>query len=339
MTAARFPLGVLPTPLVRADRLRAALGCGPVWIKRDDLLGFGVAGNKTRALERLLGDALARGADVLVTGGGPDSNFVAAAALAARVAGLDCELVVWGDVRSTTNLALAADAGARIHPLGDDRRDRVDTEVERLAAELTAHGRRAVAVPRGGSTPVGADGFARAAAEVVGQWTEPERPAAVVLPVGSGGSVAGLLAGLSAAGVDWPVLGASVSRPPDEITARVLALARDTAALAGTPPPRPELLTIVDARGPGFGVASAADRAAADVARRTEGLLLDDTYGAKAFAVALGFLCRRDPGPDPPGTDPTGPVLLWHTGGVASALAHAGEAAGPSPEENRDRTP
>ena len=92
----RLPLGTLPTPLVDAPRLRAELGCGPLWIKRDDLAGFGIAGNKTRPLEYLLGDALARGMDVLVTGGGPDSNFVAAAAMAARVAGIDCELVVWG---------------------------------------------------------------------------------------------------------------------------------------------------------------------------------------------------------------------------------------------------
>ncbi|GAA4910004.1 D-cysteine desulfhydrase [Actinomycetospora succinea] len=312
----RFPLGVLPTPLVRADRLRAVLGCGPLWTKRDDLTGFGVAGNKVRALEHLLGDALARGGDVLVTGGGPDSNFVAAAAQAARVAGLDCELVVWGDPHGTTNLALATAAGARIHPLGSADRGRVDGEVERLGAELARQGRRPLAVPRGGSTPMGALGFACAAAEVVDQWSEPAAPT-VVLPVGSGGSVAGLLAGL--AGTDWQVLGASVSRPPEEITAKVLGLAHETAALRGSTPPRPEQLTIVDARGPGFGVASPADRAAADLVLRTEGVLLDDTYGAKAAAVAVEHL----------GTDP---ALLWFTGGLVSALSPVSELPGHSTE-------
>lgn len=341
MRSARFPLAVLPTPLTRLERLAPALGRGPLWAKRDDLTGFGVAGNKARALEHLIGDALARDADVLVTGGGPDSNFVAAAAQAAAVAGLDCELVVAGDARGTTTLALAADAGARLHPLGDGPRDRVDGAVERLAAELGAAGRRPVAVPRGGSTPVGAAGFAAAAAEVVGQWPEPEPPAAVVIPVGSGGSVAGLLAGLAAAGARWPVLGVSVSRPPEEIAATVLALAEEAARLAGTPGPRTDLMTVVDARGPGFGVASPADRAAADLVRRTEGLLLDDTYGAKAAAVLVEHL----------GTAPR-PALLWLTGGIASALAHAGEHAHPSgspgrgrdvrprrTEETRERTP
>ncbi|MEJ2885243.1 1-aminocyclopropane-1-carboxylate deaminase/D-cysteine desulfhydrase [Actinomycetospora aeridis] len=315
----RFALGILPTPLVRADRLRAAVGCGPLWVKRDDLLGFAVAGNKVRALEHLLGDARARGRDVLVTGGGPDSNFVAAAAQAARVAGLDCELVVWGDPHGTTNLALATAAGARIHPLGSDDRGRVDGEVARLGAELEREGRRPLAVPRGGATPVGALGFACAAAEVVAQWTEAQAPT-VVIPVGSGGSVAGLLAGL--AGTGWRVLGASVSRPPDEITAAVLALAGATAALLDSPPPCREQLTIVDARGPGFGVASPADRAAADLVLRTEGLLLDDTYGAKAAAVAIEHVAHA--GPDP--------TLLWSTGGLVSALSHVSELRGYRPE-------
>ncbi|WP_433026727.1 pyridoxal-phosphate dependent enzyme [Actinomycetospora sp. CA-053990] len=220
----RLPLGTLPTPLVDAPRLRAELGCGPLRIKRDDLAGFGIAGNKTRPLEYLLGDAQAHGMDVLVTGGGPDSNFVAAAAMAARVAGIACELVVWGgaSLGPTPNLALAAAAGARLVPLGDDRRERVDVVVAERAAELRAAGRRPLAVPRGGSTPVGAAGFARAAAELLDQCVRLDGafPATVVLPLGSGGSTAGLLVGLAAAGADTTVLAVSVSRPPEEITPR-----------------------------------------------------------------------------------------------------------------------
>ena len=290
----RLPLGTLPTPLVDAPRLRAELGCGPLRIKRDDLAGFGIAGNKTRPLEYLLGDAQAHGVDVLVTGGGPDSNFVAAAAMAARVAGMACELVVWGgaSLGPTPNLALAAAAGARLVPLGDDRRERVDVVVAERAAELRAAGRRPLAVPRGGSTPVGAAGFARAAAELLDQCVRLDGafPATVVLPLGSGGSTAGLLVGLAAAGADTTVLAVSVSRPPEEITAKVLDLARACAAALGTAPPREARLEVVDHRGPGFGRASVADRDAAATVLRTEGLLLDPTYTAKAFAVALAGL-------------------------------------------------
>ena len=319
MTQPRFPLAVLPTPLVRAHRvekelgLDKALGAGPVLVKRDDLTGFAVGGNKTRALEYLLGRAVADRCDVLVTGGGPGSNFCPAAAVAARAAGLDCELVVWGEVRGSANLAIAAAAGACLRPTGDQVREALDAAIEARAAELAAAGRRPFPVPRGGSTPLGAVGFAVAAAELAAQLDSyaltasgVAEPALVVLAVGSGGSCAGLLA----AGPPWPVLGVSVSRPLPEITGRVRALAQACAGLLDRPPPRDERLEIVDARGPGFGVASSADRAAARLALHTEGLLLDDTYGAKAFAVLIKRVSAA-----------SGPVVFWHTGGLVPAIA------------------
>jgi len=270
----RFPLAVLPTPLVRAHRLEAALRCGPVLLKRDDLAGFAAAGNKTRPLEYLVGAALAEGADVLVTGGGPGSNFCPAAALAARAAGLDCELVVWGDVAGSANLALAAAAGARLQPTGEADREAVDTLVDSRAAPT----------------------------------------ALIVLAVGSGGSVAGLVTGLAAVGLAWPVLGVSVSRPLLEITDRVTELAGECAALLAAPvPPPPEL---VDARGAGFGVASPQERGCARLALHTEGMLLDDTYGAEAFTVLVDRV-RADQG---------GPVVYWHTGGLIPAIATLTEA-------------
>lgn len=314
----RFPLGVFPTPLHRAHRLEAALRCGPVLLKRDDLAGFGVAGNKTRPLEYLLGAARAQGADVLVTAGAASSNFAPAAALAARVAGLDCELLVTGDQRDAPNLALAAASGATLIPAGADR-GALDRLVVERAVELRAAGRRPYAVPRGGSTGLGAVGFAVAARELLDQVT----PALVVLAVGSGGSIAGLTAGFAAAGVDIPVLGVSVSRPLPDVAAHVAALAAGCAAVLGTPVPAPPEL--VDARGAGFGVASDHERACARLALHTEGLLLDDTYGAEAFAVLLDRLGRTDQAP--------GPVVYWHTGGLLPALTHL--PASPDPEACR----
>jgi 1-aminocyclopropane-1-carboxylate deaminase/D-cysteine desulfhydrase-like pyridoxal-dependent ACC family enzyme len=325
----RFPFAVLPTPLHRAHRLEAALRCGPLLLKRDDLVGFGAAGNKARPLEHLIGDARARGAEVLVTGGGPGSNFCAAAALAAAVAGMECELVVWGDDRDETrgnavratsgdvsrrsspsdapNLALAAAAGARLIPTGGTDRGEVDRLVEARAAEL---GPRAYPVSRGGSTPVGAAGFAAAAAELDAQLAAlGVEPALVVLALGSGGSTGGLLAGLAAAGRATPVLAVSVSRPPGEITARVLELAAACAALLGGPAPAPDRLEVLDARGAGFGTASDRERERARLALLTEGLLLDGTYGAQAFSATVDRL---------PGA--SGPVVYWHTGGLVPAL-------------------
>jgi 1-aminocyclopropane-1-carboxylate deaminase/D-cysteine desulfhydrase-like pyridoxal-dependent ACC family enzyme len=307
----RTTLGVFPTPVTRATRLERALGRGPLLVKRDDLAGFGVAGNKTRPLEFLLGAALEAGAEVLVTGGGPDSNFGPAAALAARAVGMDCELVVWGEP-GRPNLALARAAGATLRFTGGTDRAAVDELVHRRADQLAAEGRVAYPVPRGGSTALGAVGFALAGVELARQVDEQldRPPSLIVLAVGSGGSCAGLLVGLAAAGLRVPVLGVSVSRPPEQIGAKVRELATGCAELLGVaaPVPPPEL---VDARGPGFGRASELERERALLALRTEGLLLDHTYGAEALAAAIERL------PDRPAA---GPVLFWHTGGVLPAI-------------------
>jgi 1-aminocyclopropane-1-carboxylate deaminase/D-cysteine desulfhydrase-like pyridoxal-dependent ACC family enzyme len=320
---ARFPLAVLPTPVHRLRRLERALDVGPLLVKRDDLIGFGVAGNKARPLEYLLGAARAERADVLVTGGGPGSNFLPAAALAARAAGLDCELIVWGaDLPRSPNLALAAAAGAVIHPTGGTDRAAVDALAVQRADELRRRGRRPFPVPRGGSTPVGALGFAAAARELLDQLTAP--PGLVVIAVGSGGSCAGLLAGLAGPAPASRVLAVSVSRPPGQIGPRLGELADACAALLGGPPPlHPELL---DARGAGFGTATAHERELARLALHAEGLLLDHTYGAPAFAAAVDRLRAGEPGP----------VLYWHTGGLLPAVAGlpaAPTGGGPAPED------
>lgn len=313
MSLPRFPLALVPTPLVAATRLGAELGAAaPLLVKRDDLIGFGVAGNKTRPLEYLVGAARAQGAEVLVTGGGPGSNFIAAAALAARVAGLRCEIVLWGDPAGAPNVGLAEAAGARIRPTGRSVREEVDARAAERAAELTAAGTPAMAVPRGGSTPVGALGFLDAGLELAGQL-EGATPSAIVLPVGSGGSCAGLLAGLAAAGLGTPVVGVSVSRPPADIRESVLAIAHECAALHGTAPPDPAQLELVDARGPGFGHVTERERQRAALVLRTEGLLLDATYGAEAFSVAVDRALAG-------GTEP---IVWWHTGGVVPAVALA----------------
>jgi 1-aminocyclopropane-1-carboxylate deaminase/D-cysteine desulfhydrase-like pyridoxal-dependent ACC family enzyme len=317
---ARVSLGIFPTPLVRARRLESALGRGPLLIKRDDLAGFGVAGNKTRPLEFLVGEALARRARVLVTGGGPGSNFCPASALAARAVGLDCELVVWGEpdaLDRAPNLALARAAGAVVRPTRGSDRDAVDELVRQRAEALSATGRPAYPVPRGGSTELGAAGFAVAAVELAQQLDRLDvLPRLIVLSVGSGGSCAGLLAGLAAIGLDVPVLGVSVSRAPERIEPRVWELAAGCARLLGTPAPAGRL-DIVDARGLGFGQASDLEIERGLLAWRTEGLLFDQTYGVEALSSAIDAFDasgRLGGGPGPE------PVVLWHTGGLVPAI-------------------
>jgi 1-aminocyclopropane-1-carboxylate deaminase/D-cysteine desulfhydrase-like pyridoxal-dependent ACC family enzyme len=171
---------------------------------------------------------------------------------------------------------------------------------------LRAAGRSPYAVPRGGATPVGALGFASAASELAEQL--PDDDVVVVLPTGSGASLAGFLAGRSMLGARWPVVGVSVSRPTAELGPHVLDLAGRCAALLGAAPPGPADLRLTDAIGRGFGRVTEEDRRNVLLALRTEGLLFDSTYGAKAITAVLE-LAR-------PGQS----LVLWHTGGVPGAL-------------------
>ncbi|HET7379017.1 MAG TPA: pyridoxal-phosphate dependent enzyme, partial [Gaiellales bacterium] len=263
MTPRRVPLACLPTPLVPAPRLAEILGSGPLWIKRDDLTGFAVAGNKARALEYLLGDALDRGCDVLVAAGSVSSNFCAAAAVAARRCGLDCELLLAesASVAGTTNLAMARAVGARLHFDAAPTRENLDDVLWDRVDALRAAGRRPYPLPRGGATPIGAIGYAYAVQEVAQQCEAMGiQLDTVVVATGSGATQAGLVAGQVGYGLPWHVIGASVSRPIAESTEQVRALAKACAAELGFQDPSPDAVDVRDLRGAGFGIASPADR-------------------------------------------------------------------------------
>jgi D-cysteine desulfhydrase len=307
----RRPLAVLPTPLVEAPELAAALGiAGRLLVKRDDLTGFAVAGNKARQLEFLVADAVEQGADVLVTGGSASSNFIQAAAAAAAHACRGCELATAGSQRPRPwppNLAAAAAWGARITWTDDDDRASVDVALPTLADRLAGNGARPYLMPRGGASPVGCEGYRRAAAELVDQLPTTATAPTVVIAVGAGGTMAGLLAGAVAFGRPFTVVGASVSRPPEQIRDRVLELAGEVAKRHGDEPPQPGDVRIVDARGPGHGVASDAGRAAARTALRNAGLVLDPVYTAKAMGIIPDLAAE-------------GPIVFWHTGGLLDAV-------------------
>lgn len=308
----RLELGAWPTPLLRARRLEAAAGCRPLLVKRDDLSGFAVAGNKTRQLEYLVGAALEQGYDALVTGGVGTSNFCQGAAVAARAAGLACHLVVPGDPSAVppANLAIAMACGAEVSFTAGPR-EQLDSLIEQRAAELSTGGRRVLAVPRGGATAVGSLGFARAAAELAEQLSAMgHEEARVVVPVGSGGSIAGLLAGAGALRLHWTLIGVSVSRPLDAITPHVHDLAAACAALLDAPAPRRNAVRLITTRGTLHGPADDAELAAARTALQTEGLVLDAGYTARALLVALDQ--AREDGP---------PVVFWHTGGLVNAIS------------------
>jgi D-cysteine desulfhydrase len=330
MTAARparTRLATLPTPLVAASRLAQTMGAGPLYIKRDDLTGFAIGGNKARPLEFLVGAAIADRADTLVTGGAPGSNFCAAVAAAALWAGLRCELVLAGQPSSAPGpaLTLAQSWGATVRWTGSAARESVDDQLPRAAAALSSSGHRPYLIPRGGATGLGAIGYALAAFELREQLAAIGVSAArVVVAVGSGGTLAGLVAGNVLLGRPWTLVGGSVSRPVEDAAPRVLALARECARLlvgagvldpgaGGTAEPVPGDVVVVDARGPGHGLPSPEGVAAAEQAMRTEGLMVDPVYTAKALSLVPRYADGGD-------------MVFWHTGGLLDAVAGAAGA-------------
>jgi D-cysteine desulfhydrase len=229
-------------------------------------------------------------------------------------------LVLYGDEPRPPhpNLTLARSFGAAVLFTGDPRRESVDEGVAAAADRLRAAGRRPYPIPRGGARPVATLGYAHAAAEALDQLDAAGvAPALMLLATGSGVTHAGLLAGLAAAGRPVRVAGAAVSRPVEESATRVLDLARSGARLLGGAAPPPAAVEVHDARGPGYGLPSPEGERAAAIAARQEGLILDPVFTAKALGLLPRLLAAG-------GVD--GPVLFWHTGGTALALAAGGAA-------------
>jgi D-cysteine desulfhydrase len=288
----RVGLLLEPTPLHGAPRLSAELGVR-ILLKRDDLTGLGLGGNKSRGLEYLIADALRGGCDCLVTGAGPQSNWTLAAALACLRYRIEPHVVCYGTgAASEGNMRLHRMLGVDVRFTGSPDRSSVDAGIEDAGADLRAAGRRPYLVPRGGATALGSLGYVRASAELAAQLAElGEQPSGVWLATGSCGTQAGLLAGAAQTGADYDVTGVTVSRPAAECRDRVQVLAAGAAELAGggTAVPQP---TVLDGWiGPGYGIASAAGQAAAALVAVTEGVFLDPVFGAKAMAALIAE-CR-----------------------------------------------
>lgn len=304
MTAAPVPLSHWPTPLEPAPRLGVALGLGPddLWIKRDDLSDLG-GGNKVRKLEHLVAEALAARATVLVASGGAQSNHARATAAAAAKAGLRAVLVLGGTALAGQpgNLALDELLGAEVvlseGLFGAD----LDRRVSEVADRLRADGEVPAVLPFGGSSAVGARGYVACAAELHQQAPD---AAHVVVAVGSGGTMAGLVAGLGPARVLGIDTGALTDPAP-----RVAAL---VAELGGRPGP---LRLDRDQVGDGYGHLTSVAAMVMRTAARTEGLLLDPVYTGKALAglasaVSEGIVRQGER------------TVFVHTGGLPGLFGH-----------------
>jgi D-cysteine desulfhydrase len=315
----RYKLTTFPTPLEDAPRLSKELGAR-ILFKRDDLTGFALGGNKVRKIEFLLADALSKGSDVIVTGGGPQSNHARTTAAAARKAGMESFLVLSGDrpTESNGNLLLDELLGAEIRFLGGGWRD-TDAEIRNAADELAARGRRPYIVPAGGSSVLGCCSYMLAVGELLSQLdAQAIKPDYIVVTTGSCGTHAGILAGLKYHRRKIPVIGITVSRSVEEGTQRITRLVGETAGFLETPLSfDTNDIVIRDGYiGKGYAQITPEARRAIKLVAQSEGIFLDQVYTGKTMAGLIDLLHK--------GTLERGStIVFWHTGGTPGLFGHA----------------
>ena len=317
----RLALAHLPTPLEPMARLTEHLGGPRLWVKRDDLTGLGLGGNKVRKLEFVLPVAQEHGADVLVTAGVAQSNSVRQIAAAAARAGVDCHVIQLIDRieepqphPATGNAMIIRLLGATVHQVkwSGNRTEAIAA----VATELERSGRRPYIVPYGVSNPLGAIGYIAAAIEMLGQFERLGiRPTAVVHASGSGGTQAGLVVGFHGSGSH--VIGVDVDADPSRVRSDVSKIAVQFANDVGLDAPGIDAsIEILDGyAGPVYAAITDATIEAIDLGARLEGLILDPVYSAKALAAVIGMVRAGRFAADEH-------VVFIHTGGAPSLLAH-----------------
>jgi D-cysteine desulfhydrase len=326
MHLARFPRRRYTqgwTPLEKLDRLSAHLGGPDIYIKRDDLLGLAGGGNKTRKLEFLVADALAKGCDTLITCGAVQSNHCRLTLAAAVKEGLKCRLVLEERVAHSYNpdasgnnflFRLLGVEAVTVVPTGVD----LAAEMQKVADQVASLGRKAYVIPGGGSNPLGALGYVSCAEEILAQAHEMDlRIDHVVCASGSTGTHAGLICGLVGNNSHIALTGINVRRTREEQEPNVHKLAQETAELLGIAGgiPREAITALGDWVGPGYSLPSPEMVEAVQMLARVEGILLDPVYTGKAMAGLIGLVRR--------GAFKKGQrVLFLHTGGSPALYAY-----------------
>lgn len=312
-----------PTPLEFLPNFSAALGGPQVWMKRDDLCGLAPGGNKTRKLEFLVADALAQGADTLITCGAPQSNHCRITLAAAVKEGLRCRFVIEERIPGTFRedasgnhflFRLYGVEHIEVVPAGTD----MAAAMARQAAMLAAEGRRAYVIPGGGSNALGGLGYVVCAMETRQQLREQDvRIDRVFVGSGSSGTHGGFVAGCHAIGWDVPVVGIGVSRDPEQQEPLVRKEAEAVLALLGVHAPLPAdaVRCIGGYWQPKYSLPNAGMIEAVQLLARTEAILLDPVYTGKAMAGLVDLYRRGEFARDEH-------ALFVHTGGAPALFAY-----------------
>lgn len=319
----RQSLGFFPTPLIELSRLSKALNGPTIFMKRDDNTGLALGGNKTRKLEFIMGDALAQGADCVITAGAAQSNHCRQTAAAAASLGLECHLVLGGEEPEQTsgNLLLDKIFGSHIHWAGANRKGE---DIPKIVEQLTNKGKKPYVIPYGGSNELGALAFVEAFKELESQRESMDVLFThIVFASSSGATQAGLMLGKKILNSPAQIVGINIDKgetdkvPFDQYT---VALANSTASLIGADHQFSEtdLILNSDYVGEGYGVVGTLENEAIAMTAQTEGILLDPVYTGRAMGGLIDMIRSGK-------IKKTDRVLFWHTGGAPALFAYSSD--------------
>lgn len=314
----RIRFAHLPTPVESLPRLSTKLGGPRLYIKRDDQTGLAFGGNKTRKLEYLIPEALAHGAETLITTGAVQSNHCRQTAAAAAKYGLKCILVLAGERPSNEegNYLIDMLLGAEVVWTSLQNRDNT---LKDIFEQAWKNGKRPYLIPYGGSNPTGAIAYTYAISELIDQlksYPEVPVPDWIVFATSSGGTQAGMVLGRQIFGFPGNILGISVDEPEDRLRQKIIKLVRETASFFDEPfQLDPQAISVnADYLGEGYGIMGNREKKAIHLFAKYEGILLDPVYTGRAAAGTIDLIQKGF-------FKPSDAVLFWHTGGTPALFA------------------
>jgi L-cysteate sulfo-lyase len=312
-------LGFFPTPVVNLPRLTSILGGPEILMKRDDLSGLALGGNKTRKLEYILQDAKACGCDTLITGGATQSNHCRQTAAAAAAQELECHLLLGGSQPEIINGNLLLDSllGSKVHWVGENRKGE---DIPQLFELLKHQGKRPYVIPYGGSNELGAYSFVQASLELEKQL-DLDTISHIVIASSSGGTHAGLIVGKEVLNRSYHIIGVKVDQDEQDSPSLhdvIVDLVDRIGDLMDVDVSVPSCDVVLNENylGGGYGIVGKLEKEAIALTARTEGILLDPVYTGRAMGgliemIRSGQLTSKDR------------VLFWHTGGAPALFAYA----------------
>ena len=312
MILPRVRLAILPTPIEALPALSAYLGGPQILVKRDDMTGLGMGGNKILKLEYLVAESKANGAKMLITTGAAQSNHCRQTAAVAARMGFACHLVLTGDSKGSSNGNLLLDSLFGTEITWCDKKDRENT-LSDVFDSAWNNGKRPFLIPYGGSNPIGAAAYVTAFSELVTQELSPDT---IVFATSSGGTQAGLVLGSKVNHSNTRILGISVDVHAEDLKMKVSKLINETAdrMQVNISAEANEILVDDSYIGEGYGVVSSLERDAIKLFAQKEGLLLDPVYTGRAAGALIDMISK---GKFKAGEQ----VLFWHTGGTPALFA------------------